>query len=314
VSNEDAEKAESADCDVPAHPVPAEELGRYSVERDPHREKEIAEYVESEARDESVKHVEKVKEEVVLGDVFEIWDVATDKDRWWVITNLTNLYSQRHLPSLDYTLSFHIGLMMRLRSRPEGARSDNPSPFDDVFRRQEQAKERFDTAVEAEDYQAVGVHLRECLISLVGTLRRRVVIASEIERPQDANFVSWAALLMDEICYGNSNKELRQYLKGTAKDAWQLVNWLTHDRSANKTAALIAIHGCDTVVGHFVQILEREETDRTEQCPLCKSRKIRTHFDRSIVPDGEYYMTCAACEWSSYPGAPRENEQSEGDS
>jgi hypothetical protein len=312
MANEGPEKAESADCVVPLHPVPAEELGRYSIERDNHREKEIAEYVEGEAK-ESVKHVEKVKEEVILGDVYEVWDVATDKDRWWVMTNLTNLYSQRHFPSLDYTLSFHVGLMMRLRSRPQGPRSDDPSPFDDVFRRQEQAKERFDIAVEAEDYQAVGMHLRECLISLVGALRRRVVIDSAVERPQDANFVAWTALLMDVLCCGNSNKELRQYLKATARDTWQLVNWLTHDRSANKAASSIAIHGCDAVVGHFVQILEREKTDRTEQCPLCKSRKIRTHFDLSLEQDGDYYMTCAACDWSSHPGTRGVSGQPEGD-
>ncbi len=81
-----------------------------------------------------------VKTEYVMGTAYEIWDVTTDKDRWWVITNLTNLYSQQHFPSLDYTLSFHIGLMMRLRSR-DGGGSDDPDPFDEVMRRQEQALE-----------------------------------------------------------------------------------------------------------------------------------------------------------------------------
>lgn len=298
---EDAERAQNGECVVPSHAVPAEELARYSVERDPHSEKDISDYVELEARDETVRHVEKVKQEVVLGDVYEIWDVTTDKDRWWVITNLTNLYSQRHFPSLDYTLSFHIGLMMRLRSRPAGATSEEPTPFDEVFRRQEQAKNRHDNAVEPEDYQAVGMQLRECLISLIAALRRRVNVGSDMERPQDANFVAWNALLIDEMCNGNSNKELRQYLKTTARETWQLVNWLTHDRSANKTASSIAIHACDTVVGHFVQVLERERTDRTDQCPLCKSRNIRTHFDIAIEPDGDYYITCGVCDWSSHP-------------
>src|SRR6266404_4537585 len=151
MSNENAEGADSADCLIPQHALPAEELGRYSVERDPHREKDISQYVELEARDESVKHVEKVKEEVVLGEVYEIWDVTTDKDRWWVVTNLTNLYSQRHFPSLDYTLSFHIGLMMRLRNRSARVDGNDPSPFDEVLRRGEQAQARHDSAVEAED-------------------------------------------------------------------------------------------------------------------------------------------------------------------
>ena len=294
-------KPNNDDCTVPSHAVPAEELGRYGVNRDPHSEADIASYVESQARDETVKHVEKVKEEIALGDVFEIWDVTTDKDRWWVITNLTNLYSQRHFPSLDYTLSFHIGLMARIRSKPEGANSAEPSPFDEVFRRQEQAKHRYDAAVEAVDYQAVGMHLRECLISLIAALRRRVDMEEASERPQDANFIAWTELLMDALCPGNRNKELRQYLKGTARDTWQLVNWLTHDRSANKTASFIAIAGADTVVGHLIQILERSKVDRADHCPLCKSRNIRTHFDIAIGPDGDYFMTCGACEWSSHP-------------
>ncbi len=101
------------DCAVHSHPVPASELAAYTVDRDVHCEQDIARYVEIEANGEEIQHVEKIKQEVVLGDVYEIWDVTTDQGRWWVITNLTNLYSQAHFPSLDYTLSFHIGLMMR---------------------------------------------------------------------------------------------------------------------------------------------------------------------------------------------------------
>lgn len=296
-------------CIVPSHPVAAEVLARYSPERDPHSEQDIANYVEAETHDEAVQNVEKIKQEVVLGDVYEIWDVTTDKDRWWVITNLTNLYSQRHFPSLDYTLSFHIGLMMRLRSRSDGANSEEPSPFDEVLRRQEQAMNRHDNAVEPEDYQAVGMQLRECLITLIGAVRRRVKLEPDIERPQDANVVSWSVLLINELCAGRVNKELRHHLKSTTKETWQLVNWLTHDRAANRTASSIAIHACDTVVSHFVQILERERTDRTDQCPLCKSRHIRTHYDVSIEPDGDYYMTCGICNWSSHPSEAQQGVQ-----
>jgi hypothetical protein len=209
----------SDDCVLPPdHPLPARKLSQYSVDPDPNSENDIANYVHGQAREETVQHVEKIKEEFVLSGKYEVWDVITDQDRYWVITNLTNLYSQRHFPSLDYTLSFHIGLMMRLRSRPDNANSEHPSPFDEVFRRQEQAKDRNDRAVEVEDYQAVGVHLRECLLSLVGTLRRRVELPPELERPQDANFIAWSALLMDQLCGGGSNKEIRQHLKTIAKE------------------------------------------------------------------------------------------------
>ena len=285
--NEDSEQNE---CVVHTHPVPPGELDRYSVEADPHLEKDIASYVESQAPNESIQHVEKIKREIVLGDVYEIWDVTTDKDRWWVITNLTNLYSQKHFPSLDYTLSFHIGLMMRLRNRPDRVDSSDPTPFDEVFRREEQAESKHDSAVEAEDYQGVGMLLRESLISLVGALRRRTELSDEIYLPKDSDFNGWTGVLMNELCGGSSNKNLRQHLKNTAKESWQLVNWLTHAKKANKTASSIAIHSSKTVIGHFIQILERGRTDLTESCPVCKSRNIRTHFDIDIQPDGDYFV------------------------
>lgn len=296
-------------CIIHDHPVPPEEVKRYSAVRDPDAEQDIADYVRIEADDEAVKHVERIKIEYVVGEQYEVWDVTTDKNRWWVITNMTNLYSQKHFPSLDYTLSFHIGLMMRLRSRPNGPDSADPQPFDEVLRRQEQAKDRHDRAVEAEDYQAVGMQLRECLISMIAAMKRRVEVDQDVEKPQDANFVGWSGLLMNHLCHGNRNKELRSYLKTTAEKTWQLVNWLTHDRDANQTASSISIHACDTLIGHYVQILMRSETDNQERCPLCSSWNIRTHFDIAIEPDGQYYHTCGACDWSSHPDGRRGDRQ-----
>lgn len=302
-TNKDHEiEPDDDECVVHTHPVPPCELGRYSVDNDPHSERDIAGYVEGQARDEKIQHVERIKREIVMGDVYDIWDVATDKDRWWVITNLTNLYSQKHFPSLDYTLSFHIGLMMRLKSRTNGVDGSDPSPFDEVLRRAEQAESRHESAVEVEDYQAVGMLLRESLISLVSALRRRTELPSEVERPQDANFVGWTDALMNQLCGGENNKELRQHLKNTAKETWQLANWLTHTRSAGKTASTIALEATRTVIGHFVHVVVRERTDKTDQCPQCKSRDIRTRFDPSLPPDGQYYLSCGACEWTNHPG------------
>ncbi|MEE9905129.1 MAG: hypothetical protein K4305_06875 [Chlorobium sp.] len=285
------------------HPVPPGELDRYAVERDPHSEMEIARYVEIEAQDETVQHLERIKREIVLGEAHDIWDVITDKARWWVITNSTNLYSQKHFPSLDYTLSFHIGLMARLKSRSGRVSADDPSAFDEVLRRGEQASDRHDSALEVEEYQAVGMLLRESLISLVGALRRHTEIPKEIERPQDSNFNDWTEVLMNQLCVGGANKELRQHLKNTAKATWQLVNWLTHTRSANKTASSIAINACQTLTSHFIQILERSRTDKRKECPLCNSRDVRTHYDLLIPPDGDYYVSCGVCDWTNHPGA-----------
>ena len=224
MNNDREENLPADECVFHDHPVPAEELSRYSIERDIHSERDIANYVEGQAPDEVIHHVELIKREIVVGEVYEIWDVTTDKDRWWVITNLTNLYSQKHFPSLDYTLSFLIGLMMRLKSRSGRVDADDPSPFDEVLRRMDQAQSKHDGAVEAEEYQSVGMLLRESLISLIAALRRRTELPADIERPQDANFIAWTEALMNQLCGGGSNKELRQQLKNTAKECWQLTN------------------------------------------------------------------------------------------
>jgi hypothetical protein len=303
--NRDVNETSSIDGDCvlpPDHPLPADQLGRYSPDRDYDAEQDIADYVESQARDETVQHVEKVKTEYVLGAPYDVWDVSTDKDRWWVVTNMTNLYSQRHFPSLDYTLSFHVGLMMRLASRDGRSIDDEPSPFDEVFRRQNQAGEILERAVEATEFQAVGMLLRESMISLVGTMRRRVELQIEGDRPQDANVIDWCNLLFGHLCQGATNQELRQYLRTASERAWRLVNWLTHHRNANMTAALVAYDAVNAIISQSVHLLSRERQDRTNQCPRCSSRRLRSHFDMMVQPDGAYYETCGECGWSSHTG------------
>jgi hypothetical protein len=97
-------------------------------------------------------------------------------------------------------------------------------------------------------------------------------------------------------------------MKATSEKTWQLVNWLTHERSASKIASSISIHGCDMIVGHYVQLIMSEQSDKTDKCPLCSSRNIRTHFDIAIEPDGAYYNTCGSCDWSSHPGYPNDEK------
>ena len=197
---------------------------------------------------------------------------------------------------------------MRMRSRAGGPNAFDPSPFDEIFRRIEQAKLLFDRAIEAEDYQAIGMQLRECLISLTSVLQRRVDIPEKREKPQQANFVGWVGVLVDQLCRGKKDKEIRQYVKATSTKLWQLVNWLTHERNANKTASLIGINDCEMIVGHYIKLLHMGRDDRWDNCPQCSSRNIRTHFDNFLKPDGGYYETCGVCDWSSHPGYPEECE------
>ena len=107
------------DC-VVAPAIPHEALPTVMFKRDDVETAEIAEYVEWQCRgEEIVTHAEMITKEHAAGQRYEAWDVHTDKGRWWVITPPTNLYSQKLFPSLDYKISFHIGLMTRVMTKRE---------------------------------------------------------------------------------------------------------------------------------------------------------------------------------------------------
>ena len=166
------------DCVIPPK-LPKGELHKLLFRHSEQAAQEIKDYVEWQARgEEKVLHVEKVASERIFGREHEVWDVHTDKERWWVITGPTNLYSQTLMPSLDYTLSFHIGLMARVAARrePEGSQAEQEFLLV-TNRKMIQASEAFDQADEAEEFQAIGVRCRECLLTLVRELTDRSNLA-----------------------------------------------------------------------------------------------------------------------------------------
>lgn len=301
MTNKDKSFENGGDCVVPdGIIVPPEDMHKYATDPDFDLEMDIRNYVSGQASDETVLHIEKVKTEYILRDKYEIWDVTTDKSRWWVITNLTNLYSQEHFPSLDYTLSFHIGLMMRMRSRGNSEAGNESHPLDEVLRRIEQADEMQIRAIESEDHQAIGMQLREALVSLANTIRMTVPVTVDNDVPKGSDFVGWMNLFLDKLCAGSSAKPLRQYLKRASKETWQLVNWLTHYRHADTLVSSIAVESCGVLFGHFAQLLYPKR-GKIEECPTCNSRNIRSHFDINIAEDGDYYSTCGKCGWSNHP-------------
>src|SRR4051812_44294876 len=101
------------ECVIPP-PLPLDELDKFLFRHSAAETRTIAAYVEREARGQTVQHAEKVTSERVFGTDYGVWDVHTDEERYWVITSPTNLYPQRLLPSMDYVLSLHIGLMARV--------------------------------------------------------------------------------------------------------------------------------------------------------------------------------------------------------
>lgn len=171
------------------------------------REKdEIQAYVEGQAH-ETVVHLEKAASEMVGPVRHDIWDVHCADSRWWVVTNPTNLYTQTDFKSRDVVLTFHIGLALRMeyvRDRNVPVAPDPASLLPGSWRRWQQAFEAYDSGDEAENFQAVGLRLRESLVSFVGETRSDDLVPADHTPPKSADFKGWTELLANHLAAGAS--------------------------------------------------------------------------------------------------------------
>jgi hypothetical protein len=285
------------DCIVP-RPLPHDALGKFLIKRDEGEAAEIRRYVESQAHGEKVTHLEKVTTERLRGRRLDGWDVRTGKERYWVITNPTNLYTHEHFPSLDVCMSFHIGLMERVAARHKPPVPDEQQRrLAASWRRWVQAAEALDEAEEAEDFQAVGMRCRECLLELT-----RALVSAEMVKsgpaPKRGDFVAWTDIIADFHLAGDATKELRSFVKVNAKATWQFVNWLTHARNATPLDASIAIEATSLVLGAVGTAQQRHDHGQVVRCPACGSYKLSSEYqpDRDIDPP--YILLCKACGWT----------------
>ncbi len=122
-------------------------------------------YMNSQAPDLEVVFLQKVYEENVLSHKHSVWDVHTNADRWWVITNPTNLYSQEQFPNMDLAVTFHVGLCLRMpRSERTMSKGVMIAPLADCFQLVGQAQDALLQAHDISAYQAIGVRCREALL------------------------------------------------------------------------------------------------------------------------------------------------------
>jgi hypothetical protein len=221
-------------------------------------------------------------------------------ERYWVITNPTNLYSQRLFPSADYTLSFHVGLAARIASRPSpSVDAEQRDRTIATWRRWEQAAEALEGAREAEEFQAVGMRCRECLLALVRELASDSMVPAGTERPKTGDFLQWSELMADALASGGSAARVRAYLKDTARVTWQFVSWLTHATSATRLEAEIALDATQSIAVAFSFAQLRHERGTPNVCPACGSYRVERHFLPPVgAGDGEWVPHCAACVWT----------------
>ncbi|MCA8233624.1 hypothetical protein [Burkholderia cenocepacia] len=315
-SNESAATAES-DCTSPTVPV-IENVRQAVLGRSERDEQEIIEYFEWQSNKTNdhepirVRHLEKIKTEVVFGRKHVVWDVHATDGRWWVITNPTNLYSQAEFPSLDYLISFHVGLMARIAARDQRkAGTSNQSRFAAAWRRWEQAAAATDHASEAEDFQAIGMKCRECLLAFIRTPPEYVELPDGVAIPKRSNFTEWAELIADWAAPGAHSKDIRAHLKQVSGSAWQLANWLTHTSNALAIDAGLTLDATHHVLEVFSAAVIRKESARPDRCPQCASYQLTSFYvpELETETDPPYVTVCQACGWESVP--PPEEDISE---
>jgi len=296
-SNDDRAADRTDECTIPG-PIPKSILNDTVIDQPEHERKAVREYVELEAQ-ETVTFLEKLKSETVLGRKMDAWNVHTDENQWWVITAPTNLYSQKDFPSLDYTISFHVGLMARVAARqarePEDEQADRLAA---VWRRWSQAAEALDSAEEAEDVQAVGMKCRECLIAMCRAIAKREMVPDGQVAPKAADVIHWSELITDYVAPGPGAKEVRSYLKTISRATWQFVNWLTHAANAVKSDGEVAVDATENVLSTFGVALIRQERGIPDRCPSCSSYKLTSVYEPELDTDPPYLTLCESCGWS----------------
>jgi hypothetical protein len=296
-----AEEAVSGDeCTIP-EPVDPEALERYNLNRSPYDGVEdIRRYMRGEAPDEEVTYTERITVERVLDRDVEVWDVHTTGERYWVLTNPTNLYAQRLFPSADYTLTFHIGLTTRIASRRE-ARCDleQRERLSPAWRLWEQAGAALDGAHEAADFQAVGMRCRECLLALAKDIARESMVPAGADPPKAADFVRWSELIANALASGSGSREVRGYMKAVAREAWQLVSWLTHASGAVHMDAEFALEATNAVLTSYAMAFLRFERGTPSRCPQCRSYRLEQRYVGDISSTQQYATLCVACGWNN---------------
>jgi len=260
-----------------------------------HERRQIEEYLRSQSGDDfEIEHVEKLTSEYVIGHQYDVWDAHTSDGRWWVITNPVNLYSQDQIKSMDIALSFHVGLMSRMLARqpPRAGRQD--AWVLEVIRRLDVAGESLDRAREVEDFQAVGMRLRETLLTLAVKLAdlgyQTDAGAADLQK---GNFKAWASVCAESVAAGSSAQHLRALLKALSEKTWNYVAWLTHARMVGRPDARIAMSAVSQTIETFIVAVNRHEFGTPQRCPVCASYQLRAEH----AGDGTWIKVCQTCGW-----------------
>ncbi|MGA9826252.1 MAG: hypothetical protein WBQ53_15650 [Methylocystis sp.] len=264
----------------------------------------IVDYMNWQAPDLKVEFLQKVYTENVLNHQHHVWDVHTNVDRWWVITNPTNLYSQEQFPNMDLAVTFHVGLCLRIPRSEKQKLSELPiEPLAECYRHMAEASDALDHAQEVADYQAIGVRCREALLAFTNAAQIVMPWKSSEAKPKKADFKAW----VDHICAvsmsGQTHEHRRLLFKTLLDSAWKFSNWLTHSKTSRWYDAEAATSTVEHAVSLGTSAVVRHLRGVPETCPACGSHRLSPQRGvNSEYPDIEWERpTCEKCGWAGEP-------------
>jgi hypothetical protein len=237
-----------------------------------------------------------MRTEYVYSRRYEVWDVHLEHGRWWVVSSPTNLYPQDLFPSLDYTLSLHIGVTARVLASKHG--DATPAEEERVigaFRRWERGYDALARADEAEEFQAVGNHCRMALLDLTREIGSPTMVPEGQPEPQRDNFLAWLELIADTIARGPSAKDVRAYLKSVGRGTWQLANWLTHAKNAGRHDGRLVAEATLNVIQAFASSVIRAELGTPDRCGRCGSYRLQEIDREDLDWEQGYAVLCEKC-------------------
>ncbi|MBF6278544.1 MULTISPECIES: hypothetical protein [Nocardia] len=272
---------------------------------DKFEEREIRDYATSQLspeKSDEVILVQKVGRKRITGEIYESYDVhLSSEERFWVITNPTNLYDQTDFKSLDQALTYHIGLRSVLHEQfkiqPD---EDQVEYVSRPWRRFARAQEAMNEAVEAEDYQAVGLRCRDALITLVKDNANAEWVRQPEDKPQAANVKEWMRIYSDSL----TTDRPRAYIRALAEKTWDLTNWLQHYSGATEWDAQMVLDATAHLLNTFTLLrIRHSEVESLSQCPACDSRQLREDGSGLIERNGHFgseeWEVCLSCGWQS---------------
>jgi hypothetical protein len=206
-------------------------------------------------------------------------------------------------PSMDHAFALHIGVTARVIARKHIRAPVDGPPRELVsraWRKFEQASNALDEADEAEDFQAVGMRLRECLISFVQETAGAAAVPEGSEPPKRSDFKGWAELLAQAASPGRRGTQMRSYLWAMSRETWNLVNWLTHAANARRSDGDTAVDATSHLLQVFSLALIREQRGEPARCPDCGSYQVAINFRNEDEEAAvAAFHLCEACGWES---------------